>query len=60
MKTQITVNQGFPSCLGEPAYQFTSGCSAVLDKASEEPTRCLKAGMAFQGCLKLEVRELDF
>ena len=48
------------NCKSEPAYQFTSGRSAVLDKASEEPTRCLNAGMAFQGCLKLEVMGLDF
>lgn len=29
-----------------------------LQKASAEPTKCLKAGKGLQGCPKLEVREL--
>ena len=57
-KSADAVNQGFPSSPREPAYQLTSGCSAIANKASAEPTKCLKAGKALQGCPKLEVREL--
>ena len=41
------------SCLGAPAYQLTSGCSAVLDKASEGPPSVWKRVWPFRVVLNL-------